>query len=62
MDINLIIKQVGDFARGPTNDSVFGRGTGVYLTLRIGSIQIRGFTHAWALISGKSIGERMKEK
>ena len=52
MDINLIVKQVGDFAWGPIM-IVFLVGTGVYLTLRMGFIQIRGFTHAWALISGK---------
>ncbi|MDH3985872.1 MAG: alanine:cation symporter family protein, partial [Gammaproteobacteria bacterium] len=28
-------------------------GTGLYLTIRMGLIQVRGFTHAAALISGK---------
>ena len=28
-------------------------GTGLYLTIRMGLIQVRGFTHATALISGK---------
>ena len=28
-------------------------GTGVYMTIRLAGIQFRGFTHAWALISGR---------
>ena len=28
-------------------------GTGLYLTLRMGLIQLRGFTHAFGLVSGK---------
>jgi AGCS family alanine or glycine:cation symporter len=52
MDINLIVKHLGDFAWGPIM-IVFLVGTGLYLTIRMGFIQIRGFRHAWALISGK---------
>ncbi|NVL92934.1 MAG: sodium:alanine symporter family protein, partial [Desulfobacterales bacterium] len=52
MDITLIVKQVGDFAWGPIM-IVFLVGTGLYLTIRMGLIQVRGFKHAWALISGK---------
>jgi AGCS family alanine or glycine:cation symporter len=52
MDINIIVKYIGDFAWGPIM-IVFLVGTGLYLTIRMGLIQIRGFKHAWALISGK---------
>jgi AGCS family alanine or glycine:cation symporter len=52
MDINMIVKYIGDFAWGPIM-IVFLVGTGLYLTIRMGLIQIRGFKHAWALISGK---------
>ncbi len=52
MDINIIVKHIGDFAWGPIM-IVFLVGTGVYLTIRMGLIQVRGFKHAWALISGK---------
>ena len=52
MDINLIVKHIGDFAWGPIM-IVFLVGTGLYLTIRMGLIQVRGFKHAWALISGK---------
>ncbi len=52
MDINIIVKYIGDFAWGPIM-IVFLVGTGFYLTIRMGLIQVRGFKHAWALISGK---------
>ncbi|UCH01169.1 MAG: sodium:alanine symporter family protein, partial [Deltaproteobacteria bacterium] len=50
--MNLIVKHIGDFAWGPIM-IVFLVGTGLYLTIRMGLIQVRGFKHAWALISGK---------
>jgi len=52
MDINTIAKHIGDFAWGPVM-IVFLVGTGLYLTIRMGFVQVRGFKHAWALISGK---------
>jgi len=52
MDINTIAKHIGDFAWGPVM-IVFLVGTGLCLTIRMGFVQVRGFKHAWALISGK---------
>jgi Na+/alanine symporter len=61
MDINLIIKRVGDFAWGPIT-IVFLVGAGVYLTLRTGFIQIRGLTLHGHSSQAITIGQRMKEK
>lgn len=52
MDINSIVRSIGNFAWGPVT-IIFLVGTGIFLTVRLVFVQFRGFFHGWALISGK---------
>ncbi len=52
MDFNEIIKHIGNFAWGPVSITLLV-GTGLYLTIRTGFIQIRAFKHSLELITGK---------
>jgi AGCS family alanine or glycine:cation symporter len=45
--------QISDLLWGNPLTLIILLGTGLYLTIRMGLIQVRGFTHAAALISGK---------
>ena len=52
MEIADLITRVDDFIWGPPLSALLG-GTGLYLTIRLGLIQIRGFAHAFRVITGK---------
>lgn len=52
MSFSEIIGEIGNFAWGPVS-IVLLVGTGLFLTIRMGLIQVRGIRHALALISGK---------
>ena len=52
MDVADLITRVDDFIWGPPLSALLV-GTGLYLTIRLGFIQVRGFWHALNVITGK---------
>lgn len=50
---NAVISKIDSFVWGPYFLIPLLVGTGVFMTLRLGLIQFRGFKHAWQLISGR---------